>query len=148
MSGLNSSGVQAYSQSGSVTNFAAGGYTGDGSGSIQVFVGFTPRYVKVWDITDATQWEWSENFPATNTWKTVTGGTQTVDTGSLIVTNCDVVSVTEVEVEGSPGQQGPGEGNQGTISITYDSPNPATPQLTFASGLNTSAKVYAWVAYG
>lgn len=144
---LNASGIGAYGQAASVVNFANGGYTGDGSGSILVNVGFTPRWVKVVDVTDATTYEWFADMPATDSLKTVTGGTMTIDTNSAIVTNGAQVTVTEVAT-GIPGAQAPGEGTQGTVSITYDNPNLANPQLTFGSVCNTSAKVYAWVAQG
>jgi hypothetical protein len=143
----NSAGIGAYGQSGSIVNFANGGYTGDGSGSIAVAVGFTPRWVKVYDITDATTYEWSADMPATNSMKQVTAGNLTVDTNSAIVTNGAQVTVTEVAYP-APGSQTPTDGTQGTVSITYDNPNLANPQLTFGSVCNVSAKVYAWVAMG
>lgn len=143
----NSAGIGAYGQAGSIVNFANGGYTGDGSGSIAVAVGFTPRWVKVYNITDATTYEWAADMPATDSIKTVTAGTMTVDTNSAIVTNGAQVTVTEV-APGTPGTQEPNDGTQGTISITYDNPNLANPQLTFGSVCNVSSKVYAWVAMG
>jgi hypothetical protein len=141
----NTVGVQALSQSGGVVSFASGLYTGDGSGSMQVYIGFMPRHVFVLDVTDNTSWEWMEGMPATDTLKNA-AGTQTIDTGSAIVTSSDIITVTEVEPEGTPGQQGPGEGNQGTVTISIDSPLKTTPNLTLATGLNTSAKVYVWKA--
>lgn len=144
---LNASGIQAYGQSGSIVNLANGGYTGDGSGAINVNVGFTPRWVKVIDFTGVVVWEWVADLPATIAVKTVTGGTTTMDTNSAIVTNGAQVTVTEV-ASGVPGAQGPGEGTQGTVSVTYDNPNLALPQLTFGSALNVNAHVYSWVAQG
>jgi len=143
----NSAGVPAISQSGSVVNFASGIYTGDGSGAINVAVGFTPRYVKVIDVTDVTQWEWMECLPATNTLKTTSVPGISIDTNSLIVANVDLITVTEVAYP-SPGSQTPTDGTQGTVSIEFDSPYLTTPNLTFASGLNTSSKVYTWIAFG
>lgn len=144
---LNATGIGAYSQAGSVCNFANGGYTGDGSGSIAVAVGFTPRWVKIVDVTDVTIYEWFADMPATNSVKTVTGGTTTIDTNSAVVTNGAQVTVTEV-APGTPGTQEPNDGTQGTISVTYDAPNLANPQCVFGSVVNTNAKVYAWVAQG
>lgn len=144
----NTVGVQALSQAAGIVNRASGIYTGDGSGSVQLFIGFTPSYVMVYDDTDATKWEWMEGMPATHSIKTVTGGTQTSDTGSAIVTNASVVTVTEVAPEGAPGAQGPGEGTQGTVSVSIDAPVKTTPQLTLATGLNVNAKVYAFLAIG
>jgi hypothetical protein len=144
---LNASGIGAYGQQGSVSNFANGGYTGDGSGSIAVAVGFTPRWVKVVDYTGVVVWEWFADLPATIAVKTVTGGTTTMDTNSAIVTNGAQVTVTEMAT-GAPGSQEPGEGTTGTTTVTYDNPVLANPQLVFGSALNTSAHVYAWVAQG
>lgn len=146
---LNASGAGALSQSYGVVNFASGLFTGDGSGSVQLNVGFTPRHVRVIDMSASPPsiYEWMEGMAATDTVK-ITGSTVALDTGSLIVTNSDIISVTEVEPEGAPGAQGPGEGTQGTISISIDSPALGTPQLVLASGLNTSTHLYAWVAYG
>lgn len=143
----NTVGIPAISQAGSIVNFASGVYTGDGSGAMNIAVGFTPRYVYVVDVTDVTTWEWMECFPATNTLKTVAAGTRTIDTGSLIVANVGLINVVEVAYP-PPGQQGPGDGTQGTVTIEIDSPALNTPQLTFAAGLNTSAKVYSWIAQG
>jgi hypothetical protein len=140
----NSAGVPVLSQSGSIVNFATGFYTGDGSGSISVPLGFTPRRVKVFDSTDATTWEWNEGMAATISFKTVTGGTMTADTGSAIVTNASIVTVTEVAYGG----QGAGEGTQGTVQVTLESPALGTPVLTLATGLNVSAKLYSWTAMG
>lgn len=144
---LNASGIGAYGQQGSVSNFANGGYSGDGSGSIQVAVGFTPRYVKVWDITGVISYEWAADFPATDSIKVVTGGTTTVDANSAVVTNGAQVTVTEVAT-GAPGSQEPNDGTQGTVSIIYDNPVLANPQLVLGSVCNVSGHVYAWVAQG
>lgn len=141
-------GVPVFNQAGSIANFANGAYTGDGSGAIVMPVGFTPRYVKVIDITDVTQWEFIEGMPANNTLKTVGGAAGvpaiTVDTTGLIVTNGTQVTVTEVEFGGN----GAGDGVNGTQSIIEVYDNLGVPQLTFATGLNTSAKVYVWEAFG
>lgn len=74
----------ATTQQGTVSNFATGSYTGDGTATV-VSTGFLPRWVKVFNLTDATVWEWVEGFAATQALKTVTAGTTTVDTGSAIV---------------------------------------------------------------
>lgn len=139
---LAANGIPVLAQSGGVMNMASGVYTGDGSGAITVPIGFSPREVEVIDVTDATKWEWFDSLPATNTLKTVTAGTQTIDTGSLIVSNNAQITVTEEAFGGN----GPGEGVQGTVSLTIEAPNKANPQLVFASGLNTTGKVYAWKA--
>lgn len=144
---LNTSGIGAYGQAGSIVNFANGGYVGDGSGSVQVAIGFTPRRVKIYNVTDVTTYEWTADMPATNSFKVVTAGTMTVDTNSAVVTNNATVTVTEVAT-GAPGSQEPNDGTQGTVSVVYDNPVLANPQLVFGSVANVSAKVYAWTATG
>jgi len=147
---LNTAGLAPLNQSYGVINMATGNYTGDGSGSIQVFVGFTPRLVTVYDITDVTKWEWIDGMPSTDTIKTVTAGTFTVDTSSLIVTNGTSYSITENSAEegSTPGTGQVGDGQTTDITITAEYPALGTAQLTFGSGLNTSAKVYAFVVMG
>lgn len=141
---LNANGTPAMSQSAGVVNFANGNYTGDGSGSIEVFLGFTPRFVKIYDVTDATTWEWCEGMPATDTIKTVTAGTMTVDTNTVVAANGKQTTVTEVEYGGN----GAGDGNNGTQSLTVTYPDLSAAQLTIGSGANVDTKVYAWVAFG
>lgn len=71
-----------------VVNYSSGGFTTD-SGTAAAFtfnVGFTPRKVRVVNITDMTQYELLDQLPATDTLKTVTAGTFTLDSGSAIVT--------------------------------------------------------------
>lgn len=144
-------GVPVLNQSGSIVNQANGTYNGDGTGAIVVPVGFTPRHVKVVDITDLTTWEFIEGMPATNTLKTSvavagTAGAQSVavDATSAIVTNGVQTTVTEVAFGGN----GVGDGTNGTQSIVEIYDNLGVPQLTFATGLNVSGKVYVWEAFG
>jgi hypothetical protein len=146
-----SAGVPVLDQSGGVTNFASGMYTGDAStGGVPIPVGFTPRYVKVWDMTLVTSYEWAEGMAATDSIKTVTGGTMTIDTNSAIVTNGTIYTVTEVAYGGN----GAGDGTSGTVSIVEESPALNTPQLTFGTGagsggpLNLTGDLYVWYAIG
>jgi hypothetical protein len=141
---LATTGVQALDQAGSIVNFANGYYTGDGSGAFPVYVGFTPRFVKIYDITDQTSFEWAEGFPATDSWKQVAAGTITLDTGTTILTNGTVITVTEV----SYGGNGAGDGVNGTQSVIEAYDNLAVAQLTFGTNANVSGKVYSWVAFG
>jgi hypothetical protein len=156
-------GVSPYSQAASISNFASGTYVGDwttggdgaGVNPMTVFTGFTPRYVRLINATTGDQYEWFEGLAATKTLKTVAAGTATFDTNSVIVTNAAIVSATEVALQGAPGSQGPGEGVQGTVTITYDNPALNTPQLTFnstagASGapVNANGTIYVWIAMG
>src|SRR5579863_4825122 len=128
-------------------NEATGTYTGDGSGSIAVNVGFTPTYVKVFDMTDATTYEWVQGMAATDSIKTVTAGTMTVDTNTAVATNGVVSSVTTTGVY-QPGSQGPGDGALINTTVNVFSPNLALPQLTLGSVVNTSSKLYVWIARG
>lgn len=75
-------------RSGGIVNMAQGGFTGSGA-AVVVTLGFKPKYVKVFNETDATTWEWVKGMAATIAFKTVTAGTMTADTGSAIVDNDD-----------------------------------------------------------
>lgn len=72
------------STSAGVINFATGDITSD-STAISVALGFTPRWVRVFNLTDVIVWEKVAGMGATQAIKTVTAGTTTVDTGSAIV---------------------------------------------------------------
>ncbi len=67
-----------------VTNLATGTTTGDGT-AVDVTLGFTPRYVRVWDDTGVILWEKFAGMPDANSIKQVTAGTTTKDTTSAIV---------------------------------------------------------------
>lgn len=69
---------------GGVSNLSVGDFTADGTVT-DVVLGFYPRHVTVFNMTDATSWEWVLGMPATNSVKTVTAGTTTTDTTSAIV---------------------------------------------------------------
>ena len=155
-------GIQPYSQAASVSNFASGAYVGDwttggdgaGVNPMTVFVGFTPRYVKLVNATTGDSYEYFEGMAAHATLKSVAAGAATIDTNSVIVTNGAIITVTEVAVN-PEGTQEPGEGVQGTTQITYDNPALNTPQLTFnstagASGapVNANGSLYVWIAMG
>jgi hypothetical protein len=74
----------ATSQSGGRADIATGSFTGAGA-EVDVELGFTPRYIKIMNMTDATTYEFCEGMADTQTMKTVTGGAMTVDTNSIIV---------------------------------------------------------------
>lgn len=76
----------ATSQNMSVSNFATGTFTGDGT-AIEVLCGFKPRHVKVVNVTDVEAWDKFESMSDAQSLKTVTAGTTTIDTGSAIVLN-------------------------------------------------------------
>jgi len=76
------------SQSAGMANLVTGGHTGDGSAK-EIDLGFTPRWVKVFDLTTPIVWEKTEDMPANTSVKTVTAGTTTADTNSAITINED-----------------------------------------------------------
>lgn len=80
--------TSATSQSASISNFASGSFTSDGTAAV-VTLGFKPRWVKVVNTTDVIVWEKIEGMAAANAVKTVTAGTTTIDTGSAILINTD-----------------------------------------------------------
>jgi hypothetical protein len=139
--------INAVSQAASIVNMACFFYTGDGSGSILCNIGFTPRRVKVYDMTDATTYEWVSGMAATDSIKVVTGGTTTVDTNSAVVSNSSLRTITTTGVY-QPGSQGPGDGTLINQTVIADSPDPSIPQLTLGSVCNVNAKLYVVVADG
>ena len=76
--------VSPVSQSAGISEFASGKFTGDGTAAV-VTLGFTPRYIQVYNETDVITWEKFEGQPDANSHKTVAAGTKTADTGSAIV---------------------------------------------------------------
>ena len=71
-------------QSGGDETDLHGYFTGAGN-AVQINLGFMPLHAKVVDVTGVIVWEWMYGFPATDTLKTVTAGTLTVDATSAIV---------------------------------------------------------------
>lgn len=147
-------GLKATGQQAGVSNFATGSYTGDAAaGTISVAVGFTPRYVRLDNITDGISFEWYEALPATNTIKsTWSSGVVALDTNSLILTNMRIQTSTEVAYP-APGAQTADDGTQGTVSVSYEAPLQSADRLDFVAGssganVNVSAKVYIWMAMG
>jgi hypothetical protein len=65
-------------------NMASGTLTSDNT-AVAVKLGFKPRFVKVYNVTDVIIWETTGTMPATAAIKVITAGTTTVDTGSAIV---------------------------------------------------------------
>lgn len=83
----------ATSNSMGVVNFATGVFTGAGA-IVEVDLGFTPRWVKIFNETDVIMWELFECMSDTITAKTVTAGTTTADTTTAITVDTDGFSVT------------------------------------------------------
>lgn len=66
-----------------VARGSQGKATGDGT-ALSVTLGFRPKYVMIYNATDATKWEYLDGLAATQSIKTVTAGTMTTDTTSAI----------------------------------------------------------------
>lgn len=82
--------VSITARSAGIVNTISGTITSSGSAAAAtISLGFVPRKVKVIDITGVIIWEKLADMAASNTIKTVTAGTTTVDTGSAIVINSD-----------------------------------------------------------
>jgi hypothetical protein len=145
---LNASGISPLLGMNGVASSAFGQYTGDGSGAITVALGFTPIWVKIFDTTDNTTWEWCAGMAATDSIKIVgSGPVQTVDGNSAVLSNHVITTYNTTGVY-APGTSGPGDGTLINTSVTVDAPSLTTPQLILGSTVNTSAKLYSWVALG
>ncbi len=139
-------------QAASVAEFASGYYTGTGdAGVIPIKVGFTPRYVKIQNLTDRISYEWFQGMTNTNTIKTAVDGTQTLDTNSIILVGDKVFTATEVAFP-APGAQTPDDGVQGTTTITKIVPDRTKEPLSITGGASGAdvnlVKAYAWFALG
>lgn len=71
------------------TTRISGYFTGAGNVT-QIPIGFQPTSISIIDVTNNIQWDWYRGLPATNTIKTVAGGTRTVDATSAIVVTTDL----------------------------------------------------------
>jgi len=87
----------ATSQSGGKANIATGSFTSDGN-AVDIELGFNPRYIKVFDMDAVTTHEFCEGMPDTETIKTVTGGSMTVETGSIIVPDVNGFTIAAAEM--------------------------------------------------
>ena len=158
---LVASGVQTTSQAMGLANFACGSYTGDGTqGQVVVAIGFTPRYVRLINLTDGLTYEYLEGMREAlgdtdlddtilSTWST---GDETVDDNAAIVTNSQLVTATEMALN-APGAQSADLGVTGTTSVSYFRNIQSLPRLAFNAGssgaiTNIDAKVYSWIAFG
>jgi hypothetical protein len=153
-------GLYPTSQSAGVVNYATGSYTGDGTaGDMTVAIGFTPRYVKLMNITDILFYEYWEGAAqavgdsAVDVWlMTGSTGVVTKDTTGAIVTNAVLKSPTEVAVN-APGSSSADDGTSGTVTVNYFTYDHTLPNLKFHAGSsgalsNVSGKVYVWQAFG
>jgi hypothetical protein len=87
-------------------------------------VGFTPRYIRFWNVTDRISIEWYEGMAANTCLKTAAAGTQTLETTNGGITVCD------------------SDGTANTSGRCFKVLQNATLAVVVAS------KVLTWVAYG
>lgn len=145
MSGLHSSGINPVTN-GSLEYFATGTFTGDGSGTVGVNIGFTPQYALLIDMTTPDRYEWVQGMAATDSLLLTGSADLAVDANSAVVTNGALNTVVSAGVY-PPGTQEPGGGtiqNSGNISVW--APDKTKAQLTF--GINVSTHLYVWIAMG
>jgi hypothetical protein len=87
-------------------------------------LGFTPRYVRFWNVTDRISIEWFEGMAAETCLKTAANGAQTLETANGGVTVCD------------------SDGTANTSGRSFKVLQNATLAVIAAS------KVVTWVAFG
>lgn len=87
----------ATSQAAGVTNFASGSFTSDNTVTV-VNLGFRPRHVKVVNVTDVIVMEKLEGMAANAVVNTVTAGTTTINTSSLITFDATGFTMTAAAV--------------------------------------------------
>ena len=133
---------------GCFAQMATGTYTGDGSATANVNLGFTPKYFKLYDITDVFSWEWVQGMPATQTWYQTGSSDAAIDSNTVIQTNGKLNTVTGVGVY-DPNQGGANDGVLINTTLTVWAPDQTK---TFVCQLSTNAlvnaKAYVWVAFG
>ena len=131
---------------------ATGTFTGDTSGAFIVDIGFTPKYVKAWQMSGAGSppivFEWCQGMAATDSITVVAAGTQSLDTGSTILANGKVVSTTETGIY-APGTQEPNDGTLiNTTLNVFGIDKSLAYQLKFGANLNVNSMVTVWMALG
>ena len=126
---------------------ATGTFTGDGSAAANINIGFTPKYFKLFDISDVFSWEWVQGMAATNTWYTTGAADPAVDTNSVIKTNGQITQQVGVGVY-DPNQGGANDGVLINTTVNVFGPNLALPFLTLSTNALVNAKAYVWVAFG
>ncbi len=136
------------SEPGNFAQMATGIHTGDGSASASILLGFTPKFFKLYDLTDVFSWEWVQGMPANQTWYQTGSSDAAIDSNNVISTNGKLFPVSSAGVY-SPAGNGPGDGTLVNTSISVWGPDPTLGyvcQLT-TNGL-VNAKSYVWVAFG
>lgn len=135
--------TQPIVNAGGLTNRATGKFTGTGSGTATVPVGFTPRKIKVIDTSNGNSWEWQAGMGSSMLATVASTGVQTL-TASLVTTDYADESITTTGVY-APGTSGPGEGTLIDTSVTVENDaSPKTGNVIFAVGVNVSAHVLAY----
>ena len=132
----------------SPASIATGTFTGDGSTTAAINLGFTPKYFKLFNITDVLSWEWVQGMAATKTIYFTGAADMAVDTNTVVATNGKLTSTTQVGVY-APGTQ---SADGGTLTNTTLSVYGQDHSLSYVCQLTTNglvnAKLYVWVAIG
>ena len=128
-------------------NFATGTYTGDGSASAPLNIDFTPKYVKLLDLTDVYSWEWVQGMPANDTIYFTGSADMAIDANNVISTNGQLNAVASAGVY-SPSGNGPGDGSLINTSLSVWAPNAANPNCTIGTNGLINGKSYVWMAFG
>lgn len=133
---------------------ATGSYTGDGSAAaVAVQLGFTPVYVKVWNMSSSLMTEWIQGMASTPSTATIismtaTSGVIALNTSSQILSNGTITVTSEVGVY-APATQEPSGGTLINTSLSVYGINKANAQLSFGATVNNVASaLYVWVAMG
>ena len=80
--------ITATSNSESIVNFASGSYTSAASGTDTLNLGFVPRFVEIWNLTDLSKFVKFEAQTTSTTVKQVTAGTLS-SASSCVTINTD-----------------------------------------------------------
>lgn len=145
---LNTAGISpVISEPGNFAQMAVGSYTGDGSTSANINLGFTPKFFKLYDLTDVFSWEWVFGMPANDTWYNTGSADAAIDTNNVISTNGALNTVNSPGVY-SPSGNGPGDGTLINTTLSVWAPNAANPSCTLTTNGLVNGKSYVWVAFG
>ena len=142
---LNSAGQGIDVDAAGMAHIATAHWTGDGSGSVVINIGFIPTMVELFDMTGIKRYTWVLGMPATDT-MLATNGALAVDTNSAVLTQWKLFSNTGGGTY-APGSQGPGEGTLISGAVSYYGPDKTLSyQLTI--GINVTSSLYQLVAHG
>ena len=85
--------ITATSNSESIVNFASGSYISASTGTDTLNLGFVPRFVEIWNLTDLSKFAKFEAQTGGNTVKQVTAGTLSVATAAITINTDGTVTV-------------------------------------------------------